>query len=244
MRCAATARPIQARYSMLTSSADPADKILQFAWIVKTLARPLGSARLGWPCQLMGSGMAVPFETIRRIDLANGHLAEDQKLGAELALAGALPLFFPQAHVISRFPSSERGKHQQRARWEHGHLAIIGEYCPALIGHAIVKRSFQLFAFTLDLCIPPLSLLVLSLALAGSIALAWLVATGSVVPLAICSLALACLCVSLGAAWWRFGRELVSLRELAAIPGYCLLKIPSFIRFFVNRQIDWVRTER
>jgi hypothetical protein len=107
-----------------------------------------------------------------------------------------------------------------------------------------VKRSFQLFAFTLDLCIPPLSLLVLSLALAGSIALAWLVATGSVVPLAICSLALACLCVSLGAAWWRFGRELVSLRELAAIPGYCLLKIPSFIRFFVNRQIDWVRTER
>jgi hypothetical protein len=28
------------------------------------------------------------------------------------------------------------------------------------------------------------------------------------------------------------------------VPAYCLLKIPSFVRFFVHRQIDWIRTER
>jgi cellulose synthase/poly-beta-1,6-N-acetylglucosamine synthase-like glycosyltransferase len=229
---------------MLASSAGPSDKISQFAWTVKTLVRPSGSARLGWPCQLMGSGMAIPFETIRQVDLANGHLAEDQKLGAELALKGALPVFCPQAHVTSRFPSSEQGQHQQRRRWEHGHLAIIGEYLPVLIARATAKRDARLFAFALDLCIPPLSLFILSLTLAGGAALAWFLVTGSGIPLVICSLALACLSVSVGAAWWRFGRELISLRELAAAPGYCLRKVSSFIRFFVDRQIGWVRTER
>ena len=63
-------------------------------------------------------------------------------------------------------------------------------------------------------------------------------------PLIVASTALGCLAVAIGAAWWRFGQDAVSLRELAAVPAYCLLKIPSFVRFFVNRQIDWIRTER
>ena len=85
--CASTGRPAQARYSMLLPpSASSADKVSQLAWVIKTLVRPLGSARLGLPCQLMGSGMALPFEIACQLNLATGHLAEDQKLGAELAL--------------------------------------------------------------------------------------------------------------------------------------------------------------
>jgi len=72
----------------------------------------------------------------------------------------------------------------------------------------------------------------------------WFVATGLVSPLIVSSAALASLVVSIGAAWWRFGQDTISLRELSAVPAYCLLKIPSFVRFFVNRQIDWIRTER
>jgi cellulose synthase/poly-beta-1,6-N-acetylglucosamine synthase-like glycosyltransferase len=243
--CASTGRPTQARYFMLAPpSASSADKVSQLAWVIKTLVRPLGSARLGLPCQLMGSGIAMPFEIASQLNLATGHLAEDQKLGAELALAGKLTYFCPQARVLSQIPQGESGKRQQRTRWEHGHLAIIGEFFLPLTRHAISKRSLRILAFALDLCIPPLSLLVLLLALTEATTLLWFVVTGLVSPLVVSTTALGCLAVSIGAAWWRFGQSTISLRELTAVPAYCLLKIPSFVRFFVNRQIDWIRTER
>ncbi|WP_458756127.1 glycosyltransferase family 2 protein [Afipia sp. TerB] len=244
-RCASTGRPVQAQYSMLAPpSASPTAKVSQLAWTIKTLARPLGSARLGWPCQLMGSGMALPFEIISQLDLATGHLAEDQKLGAELALLGKSPLFCPEARISSRLPQGEFGQRQQRTRWEHGHLAIIGEFFLPLIGRAISKRSLRLLAFALDLCIPPLSLLALSLALTEIITFSWFIVTGSAGPLVASSIVLTLFAASIGAAWRRFGQDLISLRELMATPAYCLFKIPSFIRFYVNRQVDWVRTER
>jgi len=244
-RCASTGRPVQARYSMLAwPSASPADKVSQLAWTIKTFVRPLGAARLGWPCQLMGSGMALPFGILSQLDLATGHLAEDQKLGAELALVGNAPLFCPEAQIFSQLPQTEQGKRRQRARWEHGHLSIIGEFFVPLIGRAMSQRSLQLIAFAFDLCTPPLSLLILCLALTEAITLSWFIVMGSVSPLAVASAALICLAASIGAAWWRFGQDLISPRELMAAPAYCLVKIPSFIRFFVNRQIEWVRTER
>jgi len=243
--CASTGRPAQARYSMLPPpSASSADKISQLAWVIKTLVRPLGSVRLGLPCQLMGSGMALPFEIVSQLNLATGHLAEDQKLGAELALIGKLPHFCPQARVLSQLPQGESGKRQQRTRWEHGHLAIIGEFFFPLTRHAIARRSVRLVAFALDLCVPPLSLLVLLLALTEAATLFWFATIGLVGPLIVSSAALGALAASIGAAWWRFGQEVVSLRELTAVPAYCLLKIPSYVRFFVHRQIDWIRTER
>jgi cellulose synthase/poly-beta-1,6-N-acetylglucosamine synthase-like glycosyltransferase len=192
----------------------------------------------------MGSGMALPFETACQLNFATGHLAEDQKFGAELILIGKPPHFCPQARVLSQLPQGESGKHQQRTRWERGHLAIIGEFFLPLTRHAISRRSLRLLAFALDLCISPLSLLVLLLALIEATTLFWFMATGLASSLIVSSAALACLALSIGAAWWRFGQGVVSLRELTAVTGYCWLKIPSFVRFFVNRQIDWIRTER
>ena len=244
-RCAATGRPAQARYSMLAPpSPSPADKVSRLAWTIKTFVRPLGSARMGWPCQLMGSGMALPFDLISRLDLATGHLAEDQKFGAELALAGTAPFFCPNARIVSQLPQGETGKRQQRTRWEHGHLAIIGEFFPRLTRRAISTRSLHLLAFTLDLCIPPMTLLAAALVLAEGLSLSWFIMTGAASPFIVASSVLACFAGIIGIAWWRFCQQIISLRELAAGPAYCLLKIPSYIRFFVNRQIAWVRTER
>lgn len=244
-QCAATGRPAQARYSMLAPpSPSPADKVSRLAWTIKTFVRPLGSARLGWPCQLMGSGMALPFSLASQLKLATGHLAEDQKFGAELAIAGKPPSFCPDAQIVSQLPQGETGKRQQRTRWEHGHLAIIGEFFFPLIRHSISKGSLNLFAFTLDLCIPPLTLLALSIAVMWGLSLSWFVMTGAASPLVVASSALACFAGVIGVAWWRFAQEIISWRELAAAPAYCLRKLPSLIRFFVNRQINWVRTER
>ncbi len=244
-RCVATGRPVQARYTMLAPPLpSSADKVSRLAWTIKTFVRPLGSTRLGWPCQLMGSGMALPFALVTRLDLATGHLAEDQKFGAELALAGSSPLFCPDAQVVSQLPQGETGKRQQRTRWEHGHLAVIGQFFLPLIRRVVSRPSLHLLAFTLDLCIPPLTLLALSLMLIGGLNLSWFAATGAASPLVASSVVLAGFSGAIVVAWRRFGQEIISGRELAAGPAYCLLKIPSFIRFFIHRQVDWIRTER
>jgi cellulose synthase/poly-beta-1,6-N-acetylglucosamine synthase-like glycosyltransferase len=244
-RCAATGRPVQARYSMLAQPTTRAiDKLSHFAWVVKTWVRPMGSARLGVPCQLMGSGMAFPFEALGQVDLATSHLAEDQKLGADLALLDRAPCYCPQAHVISGFPRVESGTRQQRTRWMHGHLAIIREYFKPLTTRALLKASPRFFAFALDLCIPPLSLFLSAYLAIVATTLAWFAASGYAAPLIVSSVTMTCLVVALCAAWRMEGQDIVTLRDFAALPGYVVIRFAALARFFVDRQIEWVRTPR
>jgi hypothetical protein len=236
---------VQAQYVMRSAaSAGTLERIAQFAWRVKTLLRPLGFLRLGLPCQLMGTGMALPWSLIGLTDLATGHLAEDQKLGADLALGGRAPVFCPEAQVISSFPNSKGARSEQRTRWEHGHLTMIKEYLPRLLIRATYRRSLSLFAFALDLCVPPLSLVVMSLMLLECATFGWFLVTEHIAPLSIASASTVLLSASIGIAWWRVGREIIHLRDIFATAVYCALRIPSFVRFLTKRQVDWIRTER
>jgi len=243
--CFATQRPVQARYVMQPPAQTGLfDRIAQFAWRVRAFVRPAGSANLGWPCQLMGTGMALPWQSAVGVHLASGHLAEDQKLGADLALAGKLPLFCPDVHVTSRSPGTKRAKQTQRTRWEHGHLALISEYFPRLIACALRNRTFPLLAFALDLCVPPMSLLLVSLVVVQSSNLCWFLWADAFVPLLISSLALLLFVASLALAWWRFGRDVISLRDMLLAPAYCISRLPSLLLYFAHRQVDWIRTDR
>jgi cellulose synthase/poly-beta-1,6-N-acetylglucosamine synthase-like glycosyltransferase len=243
--CFAAQRPVQARYVMQPSNQIGLfDRISQFAWRVRTFVRPSGAANLGWPCQLMGTGMALPWPAIGGVHLASGHLAEDQKLGADLALTGKLPLFCPDLRVTSRSPATKEAKQTQRTRWEHGHLALIPEYLPRLIAGALRDRSFLLLALAIDLCIPPMSLLLISLILIQSSNLCWLLWADAIAPFLVSSLALLLIVASLALAWWRFGRDVISPRDILLAPAYCVGRLPSLLRYFVHRQVDWIRTDR
>jgi cellulose synthase/poly-beta-1,6-N-acetylglucosamine synthase-like glycosyltransferase len=243
--CANTGRPVQALYLMHSPpDAGLKTRIAEFAWVVKNHARPLGFLRLGFPCQLMGTGMAFPWSVIRTAPLASGHLVEDMQLGLDLAAQGVPPLFCPQALVSSRFPSQAEGLSAQRTRWEHGHLGVIAAQGPRLLWRSLVSRQPALTAMVLDLCVPPLASLVLMLAawLAG-MALFWAVG-GSAVPLALGASAFCLLGLSIIAAWRGFGRSIVSLQELLTAPAYVLGKIPIYIKLLKKRQVEWVRTKR
>ncbi len=241
----ATGRPAQARYVMrLSAQAGALDRMAQFAWRMRTFLRPLGASRLGWPSQLMGTGMAFPWAVISSADLASGHITEDLKLGVDLALAGAAPVFCPEAEVVSAFPSSEAGKRTQRTRWMHGHLATIAEYVPRLLARAVSARDWTLAAMALDLSIPPLSLFAAVLALMEALTLSWLLITGSLAPFLIASASLLIAGLAIALAWRRIGRETLALRDLLAAPAYCLARIPTLLRFFTNRQIGWIRSDR
>ena len=113
--CASYQRPVQAQY-LMRNPPNPRlrMRVAEFAWVVKNLVRPMGLAKLGLPCQLMGSGMAFPWISISTVDLADANIVEDMKMGLGLARRGAPPLFCPEALVLSLFPT-QRGGNQGSA---------------------------------------------------------------------------------------------------------------------------------
>jgi cellulose synthase/poly-beta-1,6-N-acetylglucosamine synthase-like glycosyltransferase len=238
-------RPVQALYLMyLPAGSGALKKIAEFAWLVKNKVRPLGWFRLSWPCQLMGTGMAFPWQTIADARLATGHIVEDMKLGMDLALAGSAPMFCPHALVHSYFPTSTEGVQSQRTRWEHGHLSMIASTAPTTLFAGLRRASASLFAFGLDLCVPPLALLVLLVCALAGLSVLLALFGGPVAPLVLAVLAGVALGAAILMAWWRHGRAVLSGKELGLAAVYVLAKIPLYFRFLFQRQVAWVRSKR
>ncbi|WP_194726671.1 glycosyltransferase family 2 protein [Noviherbaspirillum malthae] len=238
-------RPVQALYLMRTSQgASITSRITAFAWIVKNLVRPLGMHRAGLPCQLMGTGMAFPWSVISPMDLATGHLVEDMKLGLDLAQRGHAPIFCPEAVVHSQFAPSMQGLKNQKTRWEHGHIDMILHQVPRLLGLSVRKRNWNLLSLALDTSVAPLALQALVLIGFGLTGVCFFLIQQSILPL-IFSTALGLLFfVAIFIAWWRFGRNTVSLRDLACGCFYVLWKLPLYAKFLFHRRIDWIRSQR
>jgi cellulose synthase/poly-beta-1,6-N-acetylglucosamine synthase-like glycosyltransferase len=246
VQCAiATGRPIQATYLMSKPPCPtPKDSVSAFAFKVKNLVRPSGLAQLGLPCLLTGTGMAFPWSVIRSVNLASDDLVEDMKLSLDLAVAGYPPMLCQDAIVIGRLPQHNQAAESQRTRWEHGHLQAILTHVPRLIGVALQKRRWETLVLALDLCIPPLSLFVViwaGLMIASLFASILGASWGSVGVLTIAGLFLLS---AILLAWAKFGRTDLPLRELLTIPFYILWKIPLYLKFLVNPQSKWVKTER
>ncbi len=243
--CMVYQRPIQALY-LMSSLISPSLKlkIAEFAWVVKNQVRPLGFKKLGLPCQLMGTGMAFLWEDINSINLASGHIAEDMKMGVDLCRAKKPPLFLPEVLVKSFFPIGQDATRSQRTRWEHGHLSIILSDAPALFIEAIKTRNLQMLGMTFDLSVPPLAVLSLMIALIFVIS----VLVHQFLPIDAALLAagllLAALISAVLMAWAFFGRHIISLSQLCYAPIYALIKIPLYIKFFISRQVEWVRARR
>jgi cellulose synthase/poly-beta-1,6-N-acetylglucosamine synthase-like glycosyltransferase len=243
--CIASQRPVQAMYLMRSpSGAGLKTKVAEFAWAVKNLARPLAYHKLGLPCQLMGTGMAFPWQMIQSAELASGHIVEDLKLGLDFAAAGSAPLLSPTSLVTSVFPSNAEGVQSQRTRWEHGHLGMILSDGPKYFLKALRQRNGHLLALVLDMIVPPLALLtllVVMLAVLGALAIG-LTSTLSPWWLAIANLLILTVAVLL--AWLFYGRHILSFRHLAFAPLYALAKVPLYLKFLFRRQVDWVRSKR
>jgi glycosyltransferase involved in cell wall biosynthesis len=238
-------RPIQALYLMRSPvGADLKTKVAEFAWIVKNQVRAMSFWRAGLPCQLMGAGMAFSWALMAQAELASAHIVEDLKLGLDFARMGHAPLFCPAALVTSVFPANEEGVKSQRVRWEHGHLGMILRDGPWLLLESVRTANRDLFALTIDMCVPPLALLVL---LASGFCLCGLVlwiATGKALPWCLAVIDPVILALAVLSAWARFGRAVLTFRDLAYAPIYALWKIPVYVKFLVHRQIEWVRSQR
>jgi cellulose synthase/poly-beta-1,6-N-acetylglucosamine synthase-like glycosyltransferase len=238
-------RPVQALYLMASQSPERlTTRIAEFAWLVKNHVRPLGYYHAGLPCQLMGTGMAFPWALISTASIANGHLVEDMKLGLDLAEAGHPPLFCPAAVVSSYFPKSTAGMKAQRSRWEHGHVSMILSALPRILLRALSRRNWPLLALAADLMVPPLALLALLVGATFLLAAGAYAGTGMRPPLAASAVLIAALFSAVLLSWWKFGRTAVNFVDLCFALGYAAWKLPLYVRFFIKRQVEWIRSER
>jgi len=132
----------------------------------------------------------------------------------------------------------------QRTRWEHGHMGMIVSEGLPLLWQGMRQKNRALFALALDMCVPPLALLtLLSCALFAVTAMNFLIFAYAA-PLVLASVLLAALTLAILLSWQRFGQQLLSLKDLFSALAYACWKLPLYMKFFVNRQLEWVRARR
>jgi cellulose synthase/poly-beta-1,6-N-acetylglucosamine synthase-like glycosyltransferase len=244
--CDSLQRPVQACFLMHSPENSPINHgLAEFAFLLRNLVRPLGLKNLNLPVQLMGTGMIFPWDVIRSAPLASGHLVEDLKLGLDLAELAKAPYFYPAVKVTSEFPVTAKGTDSQRQRWVQGHIGMILKSVPRLLFRSILHRNLNLLALTLDLLVPPLSLL-------GLLVVATFVVTSiaAFLGLSVVSWWMACVNIvafatALLLAWAKFGRDVLPGRFFLSIGPMVLRRIRLYGGLLLGRTAShWVRTDR
>lgn len=236
--------PIQGVFTDAPQARGPREQWSAFALTFKNLVRPLGMSRMGMPCLLTGSGMAFPWAVLRQAELGTGNIVEDMQLGIDLALHGHAPRFCPDARFESEDAPSEVATTKRRTRWEHGHVRTLLAQAPRLFFAGMLRFRPRLIALALELSVPPLSLLMLMQALLLIVSLVFWQMGGSLLPAAILLTTAVMAGLTIVAAWWKFGRALISPKILFLLPVYVLWKIPIYFKLMFAPQRAWVRTER
>lgn len=239
-------RPVQSLYQMQhkNHNATPKQRLAEFAWRIKNHARPLGLNYIGLPCQLMGSGMAIPFKQFKEIAMGSDNLVEDMQLGIDLAAAGYPPLFCQDVQLFSYFPESVHAAENQFRRWQHGHIGMIINRVPAYFIKSIINRDFVLFALVLDILVPPLMLLAILVLLLFFFSGLAMVFLGVNSAFYLSGTTLLMFIITVLVAWVGFGRNILSLREILFLPVQMLKVIPIYLQYIFDRQKKWVKTER
>jgi cellulose synthase/poly-beta-1,6-N-acetylglucosamine synthase-like glycosyltransferase len=242
---AAKAKPVQASY-LLTSPARPNAKeaVSLLAFTVKNFVRPMGLHQLNLPCLLTGTGMAFPWATIRAVTLASSNIVEDMQLALDLSIAGHAPIFCSTVSVTGQIPQQQHAAKSQRTRWEHGHMQTLLTQVPRLLKASVQQKRFDLLAIALDLCVPPLSLLVVLWAFVtgGTLLVGWL--NHFWLPISLLGIEGVLIFLSIFVAWFKFSRTDLPAQTLLGIPLYILWKLPLYLAFLVKPQRAWIRTER
>ena len=240
-----TGRPAQAlNICEHDAGTSPLSAISALTLHFRNRIRPLGLARLGMPCHLMGTGMALPWKLAAGAPWEGGNLVEDMQLGIDLAIAGYPTSFCPGAGVMSAVPRQERAFVSQRRRWEHGHLRTLLTQVPRLVLAGLKQRRVDLLCMALDLAVPPLSLLMVLWLAMLCVTTVCAAAGASVVPVVLLAGGGFLMVMTILAGWAVFCRHLFGWRTVAALPWYVFRKVPIYLDFLVRRQREWVRTER
>lgn len=240
----ADGRPVQGCYVLRSPpDAGPMVQISNFAFLIKNKVRQRGSARIGAPALLSGTGMAFPWTLFENAPLATSDLVEDLALGIDFARSGRHPVFLEQALIWSN-PASTAGTLTQRTRWEHGFVDTAIRRAIPLFVEGLRGSKPGLAWLGLHLLVPPLALLVTLGGLATGLCAILALVGAPWTPAIACACALGAIAILLSLNWRVSGREAVRGSTLARIPLYLLWKLPVYLRLVRKRESEWVRTKR
>jgi cellulose synthase/poly-beta-1,6-N-acetylglucosamine synthase-like glycosyltransferase len=243
---ALSGQPTQAVNLVDDATADPrpTSQLSLFAIAVKNHIRPHGLACMNLPCQLMGTGCAFPWTVIKDAPLATDNITEDLQLGLDLAVRGHTTSFCSDARVRSAPPPNPQAMRTQRTRWEHGHLEVMLKNIPVLVAAAIRQGRPMLLILALDLCVPPLSLLILLWAATTALAATIALLSGGITSAIALLIGGAMLSVAVVSAWRHVDTHGPVWAMLWGALPYLASKLPIYAAFLTKRQAGWIRTER
>jgi glycosyltransferase involved in cell wall biosynthesis len=237
-------RPVQAAFVMEAPAGhERRYAVATFAWRVKNLVRPLGLKKLGLPCQMMGTGMAMRLDIANAVAFASGNIVEDLELGLNLASHGHPPVLEPGVLVRSIFPVTQDGEIAQRRRWEGGSMAMLAGRGARVIGRALVRGNLPLLALGLDMLVPPLvthaALLVVFFGLSALVSLfvwnSFAILTGTTLMIMFA--------VSIAIAWLKAGRDVLPLHFWRELLPFLLKKL-KIHKSLPGTHTTWVRADR
>ena len=237
-------RPVQGLY-LMDPPAGPSGRLGTLALLLKNYVRPLGALRLGFPCPLFGSGIALPAAVVPYAK-CDGDLVEDMRLGLKLTADGHGPTFCPEARFTGVLDEDPKSGGVQRRRWEHGHLSVAAGMPWAFLKF-LLRGNWRAALSALDHGIPPLMSLLPALLAIGAVAAVAGFFTGHVVWWVLLGVAAAGVLL-LGGALFLARDLLVRRMDMPGTPkqvlGYVAGRLVSQSSWFVKRQKGWVRTPR
>ncbi len=240
----ASGRPAQALYIMnAPAGAGPGASVSAFAWIMINRVRMTGLSNLTNATRFTGAGLAAPWGLIARLDFGAGDITEDLVMTLKMALAGAPPIFAPDAQVTSLFPTTKDASVTQRARWEHGSLEIMARRAAPAMLRGIFRADMRLMMLAADAMIPPLVALGSALILAAVLSALSLGFAGPG-PFITILTAIALFSLALVAGWLRFGRTALPASQLWALAPFMLQKLKVYGRRGRASSRTWTRTKR
>lgn len=202
--------------------------------------RPAGRCYWGGTADIKGSGMAFHSGLLLAYGWPAYSIVEDIEFSTRLLLDGILVYFNPDASVISEMPTTKQQAEPQRRRWEGGRLQTVRAYAPPLLKAFARTPRWRYLDMLLELCVPPLSLLVLVEIVGVIVALfvgwPWAVVFG---------LYLAATAGYVGAGLYQRRAPKEVWLGLLAVPLFLVWKIPLYLRLLTGKkQETWERTRR
>ena len=237
---AAGADAVQADY-VVSNAGDSGGTALRFAaFALACTARPGGRSRLGASAGLLGTGMAIRRDVLRRLPWTAFGLAEDQEYHLRLVDSGARVGFVPEAAVFSPMPSTHTEGAGQQARWEAGRVALRRP-AARLVASGLRRGDRVRLHAGLELLLPPQSLV----AAGGAAALALGVLTGRRAATAVATAGLIAQVGAIAGALRLAGAPASVYRALGSAPLLIARKVRLYGEIAAGRGPQgWERTVR
>jgi cellulose synthase/poly-beta-1,6-N-acetylglucosamine synthase-like glycosyltransferase len=243
------ASAVQAEYGVRNPLASWRTRLMVIALALFHVLRSLGRERLGVSAGLRGNGMGFTTPLLASVPHDAFSVVEDLEYGIRLGFAGHRVHYVDEARVLGEMVSSEQASRSQRTRWEAGRFAIARTHAPRLIAEAIRRHDPVLADLAMDVLVPPLTWLVLSILLGSVVTVAWSAwswhATGALsfawVPWVLSFLFVASY-VARGVVLAGVG--MAGVRDLLWAPVYMVWKVVLTLKQRGQRKDQWIRTTR